>query len=269
MSRRASVALSCFALALAFVGAARSAARDYPTIDVVFNANNTISATLNGAPLGTSSGAPTTIPPGTYNVSFTNPTYVSDMQFHLEGPGVKLVTNMSYGEEPSEIWVETFAPGSSYTWKDDLDPTPVFTFVTSTSASVGSANSGSAGGSSGKSTTPISSGNNGRASSTDVVGSAILPLRGTLLGTVTPEGALSLKLAGKPVQNLKAGRYRLTVTDASKKAGFNLQQMKNSAIALTTTTFTGKRTKTVTLRAGQWFFYPTFVGKKTYFIVTS
>jgi hypothetical protein len=269
MSRRASVVLSCFVLALACAGGAWSAARDYPTIDVVFNGNNTISATLNGTPLGTSSGTPTTIPPGTYNLSFTNPTYVSDMQFHLEGPGVKLVTNMSYGEEPSEIWVETFAPSSTYTWKDDLNPTPVFTFATSNTASVGSANSGSAAGSSGKSTTPISSGSNGKASSTDVVGSAILPLRGTLLGTVSADGTLSLKLAGKPVQNLKAGRYQLTITDASKKAGFNLQQIKNSVLALTTTTFTGKRTKTVTLRAGQWFFYPTFVGKKTYFIVTS
>ena len=234
MSRRASVVLTCFALVFATAGGAHGAARDYPTIDVVFNSNNTISATLNGAPLGTSSGAPTTIPPGTYNMSFTNPTYVSDMQYHLEGPGVKLVTNMSYGEEPSEVWVETFAPSSTYTWKDDLDPSPVFTFVTSSAASVGSANSGSAGASTGKSTTPISSGTNGKASSTDVVGSAILPLRGTLLGTVTAAGTLSLKLAGKPVQNLKAGRYKLTITDASKKAGFNLQQIKSSAIPLTT-----------------------------------
>jgi hypothetical protein len=269
MSRRASVVLVCSALALAAVGGALGAARDYPTIDVVFNGNNTISASLNGVPLGTTSGAPTAIPPGTYNLSFTNPTYVSDMQFHLEGPGVKLVTNMSYGEEPSEIWVETFAPSSTYTWKDDLNPTPVFTFVTSNTASVGSANSGSAGGSSGKSTSPISSGSSGKASSTDVVGSAVLPLRGTLLGTVTAGGTLSLKLAGKPVQNLKAGRYTLTVTDDSKKAGFNLQQIKSSALALTTTAFTGKRTRTVALHPGQWFFYPTFVGKKTYFIVSS
>jgi hypothetical protein len=268
MSRRASVVLTCFALALAAASGAQGAARDYPTIDVVFNSNNTISATLNGTPLGTTGGAPTSIPPGTYNLSFTNPTYVSDMQFHLEGPGVKLVTNMSYGEEPSEIWVETFAPLSTYTWKDDLNPTPVFTFVTSNTASVGSANSGSAG-SSGKSSTPISSGTNGKASSTDVVGSALLPVRGTLLGTVNANGALSLKLAGKPVENLKAGRYKLTITDDSTKAGFNLQQIKSSVLTLTTTAFTGKRTKTVTLHAGQWFFYPTFVGRKTYFIVSS
>ena len=269
MSHRASVVVTCLALALGAVAGADGAARDYPTIDVVFNANNTISATLNGAPLGSSSGAPTTIQPGTYNMSFTNPTYVSDIQFHLEGPGVKLVTNMSYGEEPSEIWVETFAPSSTYTWKDDLNPAPVFTFVTSNGASVGTANSGSAGSSAGKSSTPISSGKTGKASSTDVVGSALVPLRGTLVGTVTPAGTLSLKLAGKPVQSLEAGRYTFTIADASKKAGFNLQQIKSPPIPLTTLAFTGKRTKTLTLKAGQWLFYPTFVGRKTYFIVTS
>jgi hypothetical protein len=268
MSRRALVVPSCIALALAVVSGGQGAARDYPTIDVVFNANNTISASLNGGPLGTASGAPTTIAPGTYNMSFTNPTFVSDLQFHLEGPGVKLVTNMSYGEEPSEVWVETFAPASTYTWKDDLNPVPVFTFVTSNSASVGSANSGSAV-SGGKSSTPISSGKNGKASSTDIVGSAIAPFRGTLTGTVTAAGSVSLKLAGKPVQSLKAGKYTLAIADGSTKAGFNIQQIKSSPITITAAAFTGKRSKTLTLKAGQWFFYPTFVGRKTYFIVTS
>ena len=48
-----------------------------------------------------------------------------------------------------------------------------------------------------------------------------------------------------------------------------MQEIKNSAVTVTTSPFTGNRSKIVTLKAGQWFFYPTFVGKKTYFIVTS
>jgi hypothetical protein len=48
-----------------------------------------------------------------------------------------------------------------------------------------------------------------------------------------------------------------------------VQAIKQSAITVTSTTFTGKKSKTLNLKAGQWFFYPTFVGKKTYFIVTS
>ena len=38
---------------------------------------------------------------------------------------------------------------------------------------------------------------------------------------------------------------------------------------MTGTTFVGKRSVTLDLRAGQWFFYSTFVGKKTYFIVVT
>ena len=114
MSQRASLVVVFLSLAVlggaAPALAARARAADYPTIFIVFNSNSTLTVTQeNGAPLGTSSGAPTMIPPGTYNLDLTDPTYVSDVQFHLEGPGVKLISNMSYGEEPSETWVETFA----------------------------------------------------------------------------------------------------------------------------------------------------------------
>ena len=52
MSRRAQVvAFTCLALALAAVAGAQAAARDYPTIDVTFNSNETISASLNGVPI--------------------------------------------------------------------------------------------------------------------------------------------------------------------------------------------------------------------------
>ena len=45
MSQRASVVVSCLALALAVVTGAEGAARDYPTIDVVFNQNSTLTVT--------------------------------------------------------------------------------------------------------------------------------------------------------------------------------------------------------------------------------
>jgi hypothetical protein len=274
MSQRVSVLISVVAVVLLAVPSALGATRraaDYPQIFVTFNSGSTLTVTLgDGTPLGTSGGAPTVIAPGTYNFSLTDPTYVSDVQFDLVGPGVKLVSNMSYGEEPSETWVETFAPGSIYTWRDDMRPSTVWTFVTSNSASVGSANSGSAG--AGSSTTPISSGKTGKASSTDVVGSGIkpaAPLRGTLLGAVSSAGKATLTFGGKPVTSLKAGRYKITVTDKSKLAGFNLQEIRNTATTITPTAFTGEHTTTVTLKAGQWFYYPTFVGKKTYFIVVT
>jgi len=45
----------------------------------------------------------------------------------------------------------------------------------------------------------------------------------------------------------------------------------NSALSIhrSGAAFVGKRSLSVTLSAGQWFFYPTFVGKKSYFIVIS
>ena len=90
-------------------------------------------------PVGTSSGPPTTISPGTYNISIDDAAFVADIQWHLSGPGVNLVTNMSYGEEPSEAWVETFLPSSTYTYRDDNRPSTVFTFQTTSTALVGHA----------------------------------------------------------------------------------------------------------------------------------
>jgi hypothetical protein len=40
-------------------------------------------------------------------------------------------------------------------------------------------------------------------------------------------------------------------------------------MTITTTTFVGKRTRTVALPAGRWLLYPSFIGKKTYFFVTA
>jgi hypothetical protein len=272
MSRRITLVFSAFAAAAVLTGASALAsskqAADYPTIDVVFNANNTVTVTLNGAPLGTSSGTPTTIAPGTYNISIADPAFVSDILWDLSGPSVKLVTSCSYGEEPAESWVETFNANSTYTWQDDNRAPPTFTFVTNSSTPVGSASNGSAPGSS---TVPIASGSNGKANSTSVVGSqtGTTTLRGTIAATVSARGLISFRFKGKPVTTLKSGKYAFKVVDQSKKAGFNVQQTGNTAHTVTTGPFHGTKSQTITLGKGQWFVYGTFVGKKTYFLVTA
>ena len=244
---------------------ARSA--DYPFIYVVFHAQGQgpVTVTLgDGTPVGTLSGAPTVIPPGTYNVSISDPSFNATQTWDLAGPGVKLVTNMSYGEEASEAWVESFQANATYTYRDDLNPGPVWTFVTSNAPPVGTANSGSAPG--GSTTTT-----GGKAPSIDIVGSGTssVPFRGTLLGAVSSTGKLALTTGGKPVRTLKAGEYTFKVTDKSKKAGFEVQEVARSGKAVTGTSFVGTRSAKIDLEAGQWFFYPTFVGKKTYFIVVT
>ena len=271
MSQRASTFLIPFVLlGLLAAPSALAAARrstDNGTLYVVFNANKTVTVTdANGNPVGTSSGAPTTIPAGTYNVLLSDPAFVSDVVWDLAGPGVKLVTSMSSGEEISESWVETFAPNSTYTYRDDNRPPAVWTFVTtstSTPSSPGPVTPPLS------STTPISSGTSGKAPSTDLVGSADSIFRGTLLGSVSAAGKATLTLKGKPVTSLEAGRYRFTVTDKSAKAGFNVQEIKKAATTITAASFTGKKSLTLTLSSGQWFFYPTFVAPKTYFLVVS
>ncbi len=259
-------ALAALLAAPGALGAARRST-DNGTLYVLFNANKTVSVTdANGNPVGTSSGAPTTIPAGTYNVLLSDPAFVSDVVWDLSGPGVSLVTSMSSGEEISESWVETFAPNSTYTYRDDNRPPAVWTFVTSSSStpiSTGPVAPPLT------STTPIASGSTGKAPSTDLVGSANAVFRGTLLGAVSATGKASLTLKGKPVRSLEAGRYTFTVTDKSAKAGFNVQEIKKAATTITTSPFKGKKSVTVTLSSGQWFFYPTFVAPKTYFIVVA
>jgi hypothetical protein len=93
--------------------------------------------------------------------------------------------------------------------------------------------------------------------------------RGTLDATVTAAGKPSLTFRGKAVTSLKAGRYTIEVADSSKSAGLILQEARQNAIAVAPVSYVGKRHTAVTLRAGQWFFYATFVGAKTYFLVTT
>jgi hypothetical protein len=237
-------------------------------LDVTWNVGNTITCTLpSGSPVGTTSGAPTVIPAGFYDLNMNDTAGIAGPVFDLQGPGVSLVENMFYGEVGSSTDTANFLPSSTYTWRDDANPSVVYTFTTTASvagtptgalSSNGSTTSGS---SSGTSTT-----------SQSVVGSstrATVPYRGSLGGSVSSSGKLSLRFKGKPVTELTAGRYTITVSDASTRAGFTLQETNRSAITVTSVAFKGTHSTSVDLTAGQWFYYPSFVGKKTYFIVVS
>ena len=117
----------------------------------------------------------------------------------------------------------------------------------------------------------------GTTSNTTVVGqkaktaapSAPAVLRGTLMATVSAAGKPTLTFRGKPVTSLEAGRYTVQVSDSSRQSGLVIQETGQNAVAVAPVAYTGKRLTALTLRAGQWFFYPMFVGKKTYFLVTT
>ena len=81
-------------------------------------------------------------------------------------------------------------------------------------------------------------------------------------------GRLTLAYKGKSVTSLTAGRYTITVTDKSATNGFMLEKIKHAAVSVTGVAFVGKRSASVNLTAGKWFFTPR-LGKTTYSIVVS
>jgi hypothetical protein len=186
--------------------------------------------------------------------------------FQLTGPGVTLTTSIDNGDGVN-LFTETFQPSSTYVAVDNNQPS-VARLVFTTSAS----------GSPGVPIVPYSSvaSGKGTTSNTTVVGqkagkttSTPVVFRGTLEATVSAAGKPALRFKGKGVTSLEAGRYTIQVTDASKAGGFILQEAGQNAITVAPVSYVGKRHTSVTLHAGQWFFYPTFVGAKIYFLVTS
>jgi hypothetical protein len=77
-------------------------------------------------------------------------------------------------------------------------------------------------------------------------------LRGTLLGTADTLGRVTLTHKGKPVSTLKAGRYKVVVTDKAPQSGFIFDRPNFTTITVTSSPFVGKGTKTVTLTPGGW-----------------
>jgi hypothetical protein len=265
-----STTLCALVAALALGAESSRAAGVLPTLYFSYSMNCTFRFTDD------SGKVPATIPPGTYQIEISTPgpfglpdlSGLSDMtackgavNFRLTGPGVTLYTDLEYGDQTFEHYSETFQPGATYVAQDDHQPTvarAVFTAATTGSATtVPSSSSSSSSTSAGKGTVQK-----------QIVGSPVVPFRGTLAATVDAAGKLALKTNGKPVGILKAGLYTFTVHDGSAKSGFTIQKLKASAITLTGVGYKGTHVKSVNLKAGQWtFFSPS--GTKNYFIVVS
>jgi hypothetical protein len=228
--------------------------------------------------VGDNGATVTTVPPGQYQVVVTTPTAFGNgdaacayVQFQLSGPGVNVATTLSFGDAENEQFTVTLQPSSTYTVVDSGRPA-----LTQRSLNVLATGTASSGGSSGSSTTSsgtstAKSGGGSSSGGLSPIGTPLksVPFRGTLIGTVTARGALTLTSKGKAVTQLKAGRYTIAVTDHSAKAGFTVQEIRKAGTTLTGVGAVGKRSVTVNLTRGQWFFYPTFVGKKTYFIIVA
>jgi hypothetical protein len=257
---------ACAGLATGSVSAATT-----QTLSATFNPDGSMRLALaDGTSVAAPGGAGTAVPPGPYLVVVNNndssQNFGDTHDFHLTGPGVDAEAILTQEEEVQATWTLTFQPNATYTFQDDYRPTLIHLVFRTSSTAPSAAVSGTA-------TTPPSSGKSSGAvaKNPSVVGSALTatPFRGTLTALVGKSGSLSLARAGKNVTSLKTGRYRVVVTDRSKKKGFIIQEIRKPAKTVSGRAFTGKRSVTLSLKPGQWFFYSTFVGKKTYFIVTA
>jgi hypothetical protein len=250
---------------LASTAQARSA--ESLSLDVTFSATGTIAVTLpDGTPVGSTSGPPTVIPAGFYTLQLSGPGGCTDLPyFHLQGPGNDLLDNMDDGEVAGVVDTADLLPNSTYTWSDEnANPAAVYTFVTSADV-LGTPPAGF------NSPTGISSAEHSTAASqNDVVGSSIAaPSRGTLSGAVSAAGTVTLAYGGKGAARLAPGRYTITVTDRSTRSGFMLEAAQHPPISLTGNAFVGRRSVSVDLTAGEWYFAPSIGGRKTSFTVAA
>jgi hypothetical protein len=217
----------------------------------------------DGSAVGNQAAAPPTIPPGSYTIRVLDD--ASEHNFHLIGPGVDQSTDI--GNPGTPTWTVTLQAGSSYKFVCDNHPDFMYgNFQTSGTSSGGSSGGTSGGSTSGGSTSGGSSSRGSSSGGTKSTGGtssgANAGLSGTLAGTLTATGAATLKLGGKPVSALDAGRYKVTVVDKTSSRSFVIQKKGGKAIIVSAPTFVGTHSMTVTLTAGQWSFY-TLPGSKS------
>ena len=280
--REGAVRLLALSLALIALGAlwGEAAASDAraavsQTINAGIDQNQELTMSfVDGTPIGAPTPPGTLIPPGSYQVNVNDNSDIGNVD--LEGPGVSDQTGVDSIVQVT--WSVTFQPCSIYSYTDDTVSTSSQWFQTSASST---------------STTPCASTAKPPVVPTPVVGTtpivpspspaaskggsatvqkpkpAALPFRGTLAAVVSRSGSLTLSIKGKAVTSLLSGRYTVSVTDVSAKVGFTIQEFRNTAIVLSGASFVGKRSRTLVLSPGQWLFYSSFVGKKSYFIVTA
>jgi hypothetical protein len=190
--------------------------------------------------------------------------------FTLTGPGVSFSsdlnsTGMGIDHPAGPFGPFNFQPGATYTARDaNINASASFTPAAASGSTSGGATT-TTGSNTGSSGTTGSSGGKTSGSTSTSGGSKTL---GTLVGTISATGRATLKLGGAPVKKLKAGVYKLTVTDASKKAGLVIQALGYHAMNESAVSGTGTKTTTLRVIPAKYFFRATG-GPKTYFTVTS
>jgi hypothetical protein len=266
VTSRARLAAVSIGLIAALSGAPGALAAADPALYVHYTMTCTFSIVGdNGAPIST-------IPPGRYQIVVSSPqgfaepdlSGVADpnyacggsLSFRLTGPGVSLHTTLEDGDAAADQLTATFQVGT-YTAFEDRRPT-VARLVFSVAGGAASTGGGTS-----PSSTPSTQPTTKPANTASTSG-----LRGTLMGSVTTAGKLVLRLNGKAVTSLRAGRYKITVLDETSKSGFLIQKLGKNATTVTSKPFLGRNSILITFNAGKWFYFSP-AAKKTGFTVTA
>jgi hypothetical protein len=257
------ITVLALAIGLLIVGQAGAQRSVLPTLYVDYTGTNCTFTLVND-----SRTSFTTLAPGTYQLTLAADDFVSCPNslpdFQLAGPGVLVNSPIDNGTGAAADYTITLQPGSTYVAQDLNQPISKITFATTATGTP----------------TPVSlptttathtttSSSTGSPVGTQVSTKSKAVFRGTLDATVSSAGKPTLKFKGKSVTQILAGKYTLSVVDHSKAGGFVLQEPPKGATTASTVPFVGKKTLTVNLTAGQALFYPTFIGKKSYFIVVA
>jgi hypothetical protein len=250
------------ACCVGFASGGGAATRAVPELNVIYTSVPSLQVKLDGDVIR-SGGS---LPAGSYMVLVYDDGDYTTPRFTMSGPGVSVNSDLnSTGmgiDAPSFFGPFTFQPSSTYRIQDSNIGASSLVTITTTAASSGS--SGSGGGTSGGGS---SGGSSSGGSSSGSSGSGV-KLAGTLRGAVSPTGIGSLTFGGRLAKTLKAGVYKVTIVDRSKKAAFVLGTPAKHVITLSAAAAVGTKSRNVTLTAGRWYFQATgAMGMKTTFTV--
>jgi hypothetical protein len=186
------------------------------------------------------------LPAGSYRVVVGDAAV--DHNFHLTGPGVNELTSVE--DRASVTWNVLLREGGLYTYLCDPHADTMYgRFNVGANAAPPSDSPGGGGGG------PTITGGGGVKAGSKAPAKATGKIVATVQAGVDAAGKLKLTLKGKRVTSLAAGSYKLVIADASKRNDVVLRRVGAAPTPLTGLAFTGARTITTQLGAGQWRLY--------------
>lgn len=215
------------------------------------------------------------IPPGSYQVSINDLSQVGN--FDIAGNSVAFSTGVE--QRVQVAWTIAFQACSLYSYRNDQQP---YIYWFQTSATAGS-QTPCPGTLTGMATTTLSTTTTAKPVTTSAaslppgshlsaLGTVVSsdPFRGTIHAVTSRSGVTTLSFDAKPPSKLRAGRYTISVSDSSPKAGVFVRKGDTHPLTISGVAFVGKRSVQIDLTAGKWTYSSaSSVGAGKTFVVAS